>query len=236
MDMKTSSARDRLVKVLATVFLNPADRDQEGARIFIQDFLGCGCPDDVVKEAKISFFVRPLGAYLAQKAAQSSPSRSTIPLEQEINRLMKLPGSLRWPRRLSGEVIPPTLWQRPALEAMTRSSGYQKTMAKLRDMSNAVVDAVLEVPSRALFFLVIWEKGRPKKTTLLMQYESGQLLYKIMGYNRCRLFTISHRDAPKIIPQIDRALTWQGLYDTFSKVAPRYAFAGNIRALCSDSY
>jgi hypothetical protein len=233
--MTVASAKDRLVKVLAAIFLNPADRDRNGARIFIQDFLGCRCPDDVVKEARIAFFLRPLGSYLEQKIAQSGQSHSLIPLEQELNSLIGLPKTLKWPRRHSGEIIPPFLWRRPALEAMTESHAHQKRLARLRGMSKTAIDAVLEVPGRAFFFLVTRDKTKPKKTTLLWQYESGQLLYKIMRYNRCRLFTISHRDEPKIIPQIDRALTWQGLYEVFAETRHQYAFASEILTLCSDA-
>jgi hypothetical protein len=186
----------------------------------------------VVKEARITFFVRPLGSYLEQKIAQSGQSHSLISLEQEVNRLMELPKTLKWSKRHSGEIVPPALWRRPMLEAMTENHGYQKKLARLRGMSNTAIDAVLEVPGRAFFFLVTWEKRKPKEATLLMQYESGQLLYKIMGYNRCRLFTISHGDEPKIISEIDRALTWQGLSNAFAEARHQYPFGDEILTLC----
>lgn len=218
-------SKDTLVKVLAAVFLNPADTDRSGKKIFIQNFLGCGCPDEVVEEARIRFFARPLGALLEQRTAQSGPSPSLTPLEQEVNRLVGLPKTLKWPRGPSGELIPPVSWRRPMIEAAARPPKHLKKLSTLRSMSKATIDAVIEVPGRAFFFLVTFETGRPKKTDLLAQYESGQLLYKLMGYNRCRLFTITQKDEPKIIPEIDTALTWQGLHNAFFEARDRYSFA-----------
>ena len=110
------------------------------------------------------------------------------------------------------------------LNAVAKTARHRESLAKLCTMSKAMIDAVIEVPGRAFFFLVIEETRRPRKTTLLVQYESGQLLYQLMGYNRCRLFTVRHRNEPKIIPQIDTALTWQGLYNVFCEARGRYAF------------
>lgn len=217
-------SRDTLIKVLATVFLNPADHDRQGRKIFVQDFLACGCPDAVVEKAKLRFFVRPLGAYLQQRISTLRASRLSTPLEQQVNRLVELPKTLRWPRRQSGELIPPVLWRRPMLDAVARTAKSRETLARLCSMSKAMIDAVIEVPGRAFFFLVTEEIRKLKKTTLLVQYESGQLLYQLMGYNRCRLFTIRHRNEPKIIRQIDTALTWQGLYNVFYEARERYVF------------
>lgn len=217
-------SRDTLVKVLATVFLNPADRDRQGRKIFVQDFLGCGCPDEIVEKAKIRFFVRSLGGYLQQRISALGASTSSTPLEEEVNRLVRLPKTLRWPRRQAGELIPPSQWRRPMLNAVAKTARHRESLARLCTMSKAMIDAVIEVPGRAFFFLVTEETKRPKKPALLVQYESGQLLYQLMGYNRCRLFTIRHRNEPKIIPQIDTALTWQGLYNVFCEARKRYPF------------
>lgn len=222
--MNAICSRDTLVKILATVFLNPADRDGQGRKIFVQDFLGCGCPDEVVEKAKIRFFARPLGTYLQQRISSLGASQPSLLLEEEVNRLVRLPKTLKWPRRRSGELIPPAMWRRPMLDAVAKTARRRENLARLRSMSKAMIDAVIEVPGRAFFFLVTEETERPKKPTLLVQYESGQLLYQLMGYNRCRLFTIRHRDEPKIIPQIDTALTWQGLYNVFHQARQRYAF------------
>jgi hypothetical protein len=232
--MHGSSSRDTLVKVLATVFLNPADHDRQGRKIFVQSFLGCGCPDEVVEKAKLRFFVRPLGAYLQQRISTLGASRSSTPLEQQVNRLVDLPKTLRWPRRRAGELIPPVLWRRPMLDAVAKTAKSRRNLARLQSMSKAMIDAVIEVPGRAFFFLVTEETRRQKKTTLLVQYESGQLLYQLMGYNRCRLFTIRHRNEPKIIPQIDTALTWQGLYNVFYEARERYAFTDLVLDLFDD--
>jgi len=217
-------SRDTLVKVLATVFLNPADHDRQGRKVFIQDFLGCGCPDEVVEKATIRFFVRPLGEYLQKRISTLGASKSSTPLEEEVNRLVRLPKTLRWPRRRSGELIPPFRWRRSMLDAVAKTVKTHENLAGLCSMSKAMIDAVIEVPGRAFFFLVTEETKRPKQAALLVQYESGQLLYQLMGYNRCRLFTLRHRDEPKIIPQIDTALTWQGLYNVFYEARERYAF------------
>jgi len=217
-------SRDTLVKVLATVFLNPADGERQGRKIFVQDFLGCGCPDEIVEKANIRFFVRPLGRYFQQRISTLGPSTSSTPLEEEVNRLVRLPKTLRWPRRRSGKVISPFRWQGPMLNAVARTAKHRERLTRLCTMSKAVIDAVIEVPGRALFFLVTEDTTRPSKSALLVQYETGQLLYQLMGYNRCRLFTIRHRNQPKIIPEIDAALTWQGLYQIFEGVRHRYAF------------
>ncbi|MBW2019030.1 MAG: hypothetical protein JRI58_03455 [Deltaproteobacteria bacterium] len=227
-------SKDTLVKVLAIIFLNPADRDREGVKIFIQDLLGCGCPDEVVEKAKVSFFVKPLGTYIKQRIVHLGPSRTLTPLEQEVNHLTKLPKMLKWPRRRSGELVPPALWRRPMLEAVAKNPKHREDLARLRPLSNVTIDAVIEVPARAFFFLVTHDTKKPPKRALLMQYESGQLLYKLMGYNRCRLFTISHRDEQKIIPQIDTALSWLGLYDAFFKRRDRYPFAKSVLDLFCD--
>jgi len=222
--MHAGCSRDTLVKVLATVFLNPADRDRQGRKIFVQDFLGCGCPDEIVEKAKIRFFVRPLGGYLQKRISTLGASTSSTPLEEKVNRLVRLPKTLRWPRSRSGELISPSRWRRPMLNAVAKTAKHREGLARLCSVSKAMIDAVIEVPGRAFFFLVVEETRRPRKTTLLVQYESGQLLYQLMGYNRCRLFTVRHRNEPKIIPQIDTALTWQGLYDVFCETRGRYAF------------
>jgi hypothetical protein len=86
----------------------------------------------------------------------------------------------------------------------------------------------MEVPGRAFFFLVSQDRQRLKKSTLGVQYESGQILYKYLGYNRCRLFTITEKSSPRIIPQIDKPLSWQGLYDAFYQVRHEYALANSI--------
>jgi len=224
LQMNEGCSRDTLVKVLATAFLNPADHDRQGRKIFVQDFLGCGCPDEIVEKAKIRFFVRPLMRYLQQRISTLGASTSSTPLEEEVNRLIRLPQTLRWPRRRAGELIPPFRWRRPMLSAVAKAARHRESLARLCTMSNAMIDAVIEVPGRAFFFLVTEETKRPKKPALLVQYESGQLLYQLMGYNRCRLFTIRHGNEPKIIPQIDTALTWQGLYNVFYEARDRYAF------------
>ncbi|MBN1841699.1 MAG: hypothetical protein JW883_05380 [Deltaproteobacteria bacterium] len=221
-------SKDMLVKILAAVFLNPADTDRNGKKIFIQNFLGCGCPDEVVEEARIRFFARPLGALFEQRTAQSGLSPSLTTLEQDVNRLVGLPKTLKWPRRPSDELIPPVSWRRPMIEAVARTPKHLKKLSALRSMSKATMDAVIEVPGRAFFFLVAFETKRPKKTDLLAQYESGQLLYKLMGYNRCRLFTITQKDEPKIIAEIDTALTWQGLHNAFFEARHRYPIADSV--------
>jgi hypothetical protein len=226
--MNRLPSRDTLVKVLATAFLNPADRNGQGRKIFVQNFLGCGCPDEIVEKAKVRFFARPLGAYLHQRISALGGSETSTALEEEVNRLIGLPKTLRWPRRRSGELVPPALWRRPMLDAVAKTAKNRQTLSKLRSMSKAMIDAVIEVPGRAFFFLVTEETERPKKPVLLVQYESGQLLYQLMGYNRCRLFTIRHRDEPKIIPQIDTALTWHGLYNVFHEARGRYAFTDPV--------
>ncbi len=232
--MKAVCPRDRLVKVFATLFLNPADHDGYGARVFVQDVLGCRCPNEVLKGAEISFFVRPLGAYLEKRIAHSNESLSLTAIEQEVNRLLKLPETLKWPRNHTGRIIPPASWRDPMPGSVSKSEDCRTKLAGLRSMSKAAIDVLIEVPGRAYFFLVSWEKRKPGKHTLLLQYESGQLLYRLSGYNRCRLFTISHRDESKIIRQIDRALTWQALSDAFAKVSDRYAFTDKILALCGN--
>jgi hypothetical protein len=97
----------------------------------------------------------------------------------------------------------------------------------LRQMSNAVVDAAIEVPGRAFFFLVAQEKKKLRKDTLMMQYQCGQVLYQLKGYNRCRLFTITDQPDTKIIPQIDTALSWQGLHHAFLRPGSSYAQSNN---------
>ena len=101
-------------------------------------------------------------------------------------------------------------------------------MGALRKMANATIDAVIEVPGRAFFFLVVQEEKRLQKKALHIQYQAGQTLFKLMGYNRCRLFTISLEDEPKIIPEIDTALSWQGLFNAFSQARNQYAFTDHV--------
>lgn len=229
--MKPIAAKDLLVKVLATIFLNPMDHDHRGKKILIQKFLGCGCPDEVVEQATIRFFARPLGSLLERNMASMETSSVVTPLEKQVNVLMKLPKNLTWPRERSGRLVAPAAWRRNMLEHVSRKTGQVEKLGFLRQMSNASIDAVIEVPGRAFFFLVAQERQKPKKAMLLVQYESGQLLYKLLGYNRCRLFTITEKSEAKIIPQIDTALSWQGLYDAFYQSRHEYALADTILGL-----
>lgn len=226
--MEPFASKDLLVKVLASVFLNPGDRNQKGKKIFIQDFLGCGCPDEVIEQAKINFFVRPLGALLEGLIAPLEPTWTATPLEKEVNTLLKLPKNLKWPRNRSGQLLAPAAWRRNAILEVASKSGQEEKLIFLRKMANATIDAVIEVPGRAFFFLVVQERNRLQKGALLIQYESGQMLYKLMGYNRCRLFTITKKSESKIIPQIDTALSWQHLHNAFSRSRHRYAFADQV--------
>jgi len=222
---------DLLVKVLATVFLNPMDSDQRGKKVLIQDFLRCGCPDEVVEQATIRFFVRPLGSLLERKIASMQPSAAATPLEKEVNALMKLPKNVTWPRERSGRLVAPAAWRRSMLDRGAKKEGHVEKLVFLRQMSNAIIDAAIEVPGRAFFFLVAQERKKLKKAMLLVQYESGQMLYKLLGYNRCRLFTITENGESKIIPQIDTALSWQGLYNAFYQARHGYAFADTVLRL-----
>jgi hypothetical protein len=223
--MKPVAPKDLLVKVLATVFLNPMDREQQGKKIFIQKFLGCGCPDEIVAQAGVRFFLRPLGSWLKRNIASSEATAAATPLEQQVHVLMKLPKRLAWPRLRSGRPAPPTAWRRHLLERDGIKTGHVEKLMSLRRMSNATIDAVIDVPGRALFFLVVEDRPRLSKSNLAVQYHSGQLLYQLMGYNRCRLFTITQNSGSKIIPQVDTALSWQGLYEAFDQVRHGYPFA-----------
>ncbi len=234
MHSKAICSKDTLVKVLAAAFLNPADDDRQGAKIFIQNFLGCGCPDEVVEKAQISFFTNPLGAWLDKGVAQLGVSPWQTPLEKQVNGLINIPKQLAWPRKPSGDLKPPGSWRRPALRAVAKEAGQLDALARLRQMCGVTVDAVIEVPGRAFFFLVAVEAKKPPKKALVLQYDCGQLLYKIKRYNRCRLFTISHADGPKIIPQIDTALTWKGIYDAFLETRASYPFADLVLSVFDD--
>ncbi len=230
-----STEKDVLVKALATLFLNPADRDRTGKMIFVQNYLGCGCPDDVVQQAEVRFFTRPLGRLLERRIARTGPSRACTLLEQETNRLIQLPKTLKWPRRRSGELVPPGSWRLPMLRAAARTAKQLEKLLLLRRMSGVVIDAVIEVPDRAFFFLVVQGSKRLRKDDLLVRYQSGQLLYQLRGYNRCRLFTITREDSPKIIPQIDTALTWKGLHEAIVRTEGRYPFAHIVSDLFQGS-
>jgi hypothetical protein len=222
------ASKDLLVKVLASVFLNPGDRSHKGKKIFIQDFLKCGCPDAVVEQASIHFFVRPLADLLEQRIASMEPTMTATALEQEVNTLLKLPKNLKWPRKHNGQLLAPATWRSNAIRKVTSKSSYEEKLIFLRKMVNATIDAVIEVPGRAFFFLVVEERQRLQKQTLFIQYESGQMLYKLMGYNRCRLFTITNENESKIIPEIDTALSWHDLHNAFSEVHRRYGFADHL--------
>lgn len=226
--MRVPGSKDLLVKVLAVVFLNPMDRDHAGKKIFIQGFLGCGCPDEVVEQARIRFFVSPLGALLERRIAEQGACPESTPLERDINGLLRLPKHLRWPRNRNDMLISPGAWRRPALERVASKPSQMEKLIALRKMSHATIDAVIEVPGRAFFFLVVQSAKKLEKKALLVQYESGQVLYKLMRYNRCRLFTITEKDEPKIIAQVDTALCWQGLQRAFFEVRDRYAFADRV--------
>ena len=113
--------RDTLVKTLSMVFLNPADEENLGKKIFIQQFLGCGCPDQVVEQAKIRFFTRPLGILLETLIAQAPPSKTVTRLEKDVNGLLKLPKNLKWPRAARGEVIAPARWRGPAIHTAAKN-------------------------------------------------------------------------------------------------------------------
>lgn len=216
---------DALVKVLAILFLNPADRNGQGKKIFVQRFLGCGCPDDVVAQAKIRFFARPLGDLLEEQMRPLGPVKTGTLLEQSVNHLLKLPKTLQWPRRRSGRLAPPASWSLPMVRAVSKRPKHAERLAFLRAMCETIIDAVIEVPGRAFFFIVTEERKRLSPKKLLVQYESGQLLYQLAGYNRCRLFTITQNSGSKIIPQVDTALSWQGLYEVFDQVRHGYPFA-----------
>jgi hypothetical protein len=124
--------------------------------------------------------------------------------------------------------LAPAAWRSNAILKVGSNSGQEEKLIFLRKMANATIDAVIEVPGRAFFFLVVQERNRLQKGTLLIQYESGQMLYKLMGYNRCRLFTITKKSESKIIPQIDTALSWQHLHNAFSRSRHRYPFADQV--------
>ena len=226
--MTPFSSKDLLVKVLASAFLNPVDRNQKGKKLFIQDFLKCGCPDVVVEQANIHFFVNPLGALLNRQIATMETTSATTPLEKEVNALLKLPKNLRWPRKQSGHLLAPATWRRSAIREVTNKSDQEEKLVLLRKMANAIIDAVIEVPGRAFFYLVVQERTRLQKEPLLIQYKSGQILYKLMGYNRCRLFTITEKNESKIIPEIDTALSWKDLHDAFSQARRGYPFANQV--------
>ncbi|MBW2108561.1 MAG: hypothetical protein JRI36_07860 [Deltaproteobacteria bacterium] len=226
-------SKDTLVKVLAAVFLNPEDRTHEGRKVFIQQFLGCGCPDAVVEKAGVAFFVRPLGALLDRRIARQRAGGSVTPLEKRINGLLSLPEGLMWPRRASGAMLLPGQWRRPMLKQVTKDTRQLERLSFLRTLCRASIDAVIEVPDRAFFFLVVSEGTRLKPSRLRVQFECGQLLYKILGYNRCRLFTVTDDDGPKIIPQIDTPLSWAGLRHAFFEARNRYAFAFRVLDLLS---
>jgi hypothetical protein len=230
-DTSIMESHDTLVKILATIFLNPADRDRQGRKIFIQQFLRCGCPDQVVEQARVSFFVRPLETCLERRLLSNPPSTAATPLEKEINRILDLPEILRWPRDVSGRIVHPSRWGSTAIERAAETAEQKGRLVGLKQMCRATVDAVIEVPGRAFFFIVAQHKTRLKKDTLRLQYKAGQLLYQIMRYNRCRLFTITGDAAPRRIPEIDTALTWRGLYDAFCQTRNGYPFSGSILEL-----
>jgi hypothetical protein len=225
---KRFGSKDVLVKVLATAFLNPMDRDHQGKKIFVQNFLGCGCPDEVVEQAKISFFVRPLGALLERTIVPMEPATTATPLEKEVNVLVNLPKNQRWPRKRSGKIVAPAAWRRHMIDRVAKKNSQAEKLVFLRKMANATIDVAIEVPGRAFFFLVVQETKTLQKARLVVQYESGQMLYNLMGYNRCRLFTITGASQSKIIPQIDTALSWHGLYETFLQARHGYAFADRV--------
>lgn len=230
-DTNMIESHDTLVKILATIFLNPADPDGQGRKIFIQQFLGCGCPDQVVEQARVSFFVRPLETCLERRIASTPPSPAATPLEKEVNRILELPEILRWPRERSGRIVHPSQWGSTAIETAAQTAEQKGRLVGLRQMCRATIDAVIDVPGRAFFFIVAQNKAGLRKNSLGLQYRAGQLLYQIMGYNRCRLFTITADGAPKRIPEIDTALTWRGLYNAFCETRDRYPFAGSVLEL-----
>jgi hypothetical protein len=233
-DTNMIESHDTLVKILATIFLNPADPDGQGRKIFIQQFLGCGCPDQVVEQARVSFFVRPLETCLERRIASNPPSTAATPLEKEVNRILELPETLRWPRGRSGRIVHPSRWGSPAIERAAETAEQKDRLVGLRQMCRVTVDAVIDVTGRAFFFIVAQnraDKAGLRRDSLALQYRAGQLLYQIMGYNRCRLFTITPDEAPKRIPEIDTALTWRGFYRVFSETRDRYPFAGSVLEL-----
>ena len=217
-------AHDRLIKILSTVFLNPADESNTGKKIFIQQFLGCGCPDAVVEQARVRFLSKALGVYIDTQIAKTPPSKAVTPLEKAGNSLLQIPKTLKWPRSSKAKIVSPSSWRSTALDRVTKNVRYKKQLGYFRALCNTAVDGVIEVPQRAFFFIVVQGKRKLIKNTLRMQYESGQMLYQLMGYNRCRLFTITEEEGPKRIDQIDTALTWSDLAHAFDAARERYSF------------
>jgi hypothetical protein len=189
----------------------------------------------VVEKAKVRFNSRPLGVFLESGATQQPRTRTITPLEKNVNTLLKLSKTLKWPRSATGKILPPTSWRPAAIGRATKNEKQAAKFRRLRTLSNVMVDAVIEVPERAFFFIVVEERTRLKKNVLLAQYESGQVLYQLLGYNRCRLFTLTRKEEPKRIQQIDTALTWTQLYHVFDENKARYAPASRILETCHFS-
>jgi hypothetical protein len=181
-----------------------------------------------VEQANIRFLSRPLGGFLEKGIAQAPRTQAVTPFEKNVNPLLKLPKTLKWPRSSKGKIITPSKWRGPSINGVVKNKKQADKLNRLRAMSNVAIDTAIEVPGRAFFFIVAEGRTKLKKSTLLLQYESGQLLYQLMGYNRCRLFTVTREAGPKRIPQIDTALTWSGLYAAFEAAKDRYPFATYI--------
>jgi hypothetical protein len=160
---------------------------------FVQKVLGCGCPVETILTGRLTPVCRPLRDYLVKESKDGWEG-----LSPRLAARLGLPEGTAWPE-------PPQPWDWKAVESLPAA------LNRLQRLCAATADLLIDVPGRALFVLAASE-GQPDPAALEDLHAACSLVKDLAGYNRVRLFTLSHQPAAPL-PVIDTALTWQRVLD-----------------------
>ncbi len=180
-----------------------------GIRAFLNKFVGCQCPEEVLAQAKVCYKNRPLLNYFLNEAKKLKHVPYLTELEQEVNAYLKLPLDLKWPRNKKGHLRHPKSWTRKFL-AKVYPEEYIPVLSYLRKLVFVEYEAVIEVPKRAFFFIKAAQAPFPD-AQIDRAYACGELLTRLHRYHRFRLITITTPKTVVKLDKIDKALSWQEL-------------------------
>jgi len=194
---------DRAARLLLGALDAPGDPARRPLVAFVQQLFGCGCPEEVIRTARLSALVRPLRDCLSAEAAAHGWEEAA----RRLNACLGLPPDLSWPGAV--EPLPPWRWPAAAPDGLPEPDAA--ALSALRRQCEARAGLLIDVPGRALFVVAV-TLSRPSPTAALEDlHRAATLVKELGGYNRVRLFTLSARPGkPKTPPgtSLDAALTW----------------------------
>jgi len=164
--------------------------------------LGCGCPAEVIRTARLSALARPLGDYLAREAEASGWDG----LARRLGGLLGLPEETPWPGE--GD-LPPWRWRPAALDG--RPAPEREALARLRRLCLVRAGLLFDVPGRALFVIAASRRRPAAARSLADLHAAASLVKDLSGYNRVRLFTLSASAPATPLPLLDAAITWEAV-------------------------